>query len=176
MPRRRINRVSLCASPDETLPYGPLNTSTSSERRLRFAVYCVVVVAASTAHSDIDVVSLCVFYRIYHGECSEELFNLIPAAEFHLRTTRHNAVFFHAFFHVLQSCGMSFPLRCFPDDTTWVPSKKARTPSLKAGNAPVVPLVLQEIVGVGDHLTPGDPYYFSIKKNDNYKSLEAVRR
>ncbi|VVD03767.1 unnamed protein product [Leptidea sinapis] len=53
-------------------------------------------------------------------------------------------------FHVLQSCGMSFLVRCFRDDTTWVPSKKARTSSLKAGNAP--------IVGGGDHLTPGDPY------------------
>ncbi|VVC96497.1 unnamed protein product [Leptidea sinapis] len=35
------------------------------------------------------VVSLFVFYRIYHGECSEELFHLISAAEFHPRTTRH---------------------------------------------------------------------------------------
>ncbi|XP_045510061.1 uncharacterized protein LOC123705360 [Colias croceus] len=36
-----------------------------------------------------DVASLCVFYRIYHGECSDELFGTIPAAEFHHRTARH---------------------------------------------------------------------------------------
>ncbi|VVC93517.1 unnamed protein product [Leptidea sinapis] len=77
---------------------------------------------------------------------------------------------FHgAFFHVLQSCGMSFLVRCFRDDTTWVPSKKACTPSLKAGNALVIPLVLQENVGGGDHFTPADPYArlssYSIKKN-----------
>lgn len=40
-----------------------------------------------------DVASLTVFYRIYHGECSEELFGLIPAAEFHHRTTRHKLKF-----------------------------------------------------------------------------------
>ncbi|VVC91415.1 unnamed protein product [Leptidea sinapis] len=63
-----------------------------------------------------------------------------------------------AIFHVLQSCGINFLVRCFRDDTTWVPSKKARTPSLKAGNSPVIPLVLQEIVDGGDHLTSGEPY------------------
>ncbi|VVC97653.1 unnamed protein product [Leptidea sinapis] len=63
-----------------------------------------------------------------------------------------------AFSLVLQSYGMSFLVRCFRDNTTWVPSKKARTPSLKAGNALVIPLVLQENVGGGDHLTSGDPY------------------
>ncbi|VVC99519.1 unnamed protein product [Leptidea sinapis] len=66
-------------------------------------------------------------------------------------------------------CEMSFLVWCFRDDTTWVPSKKARTPSLKAGNAPVITLVLQEIVGGGDHLTTGDPYArlssYSIKQN-----------
>ncbi|XP_050673323.1 flap endonuclease GEN isoform X6 [Leptidea sinapis] len=35
-----------------------------------------------------DVTSLFVFYPNYHAECSEELFHLIPAAEFYLRTTR----------------------------------------------------------------------------------------
>ncbi|XP_052750759.1 uncharacterized protein LOC128200667 [Galleria mellonella] len=40
-----------------------------------------------------DVASLCIFYRIYHGECSEELFGLIPAADFHHRTTRHKLKF-----------------------------------------------------------------------------------
>ncbi|VVC98598.1 unnamed protein product [Leptidea sinapis] len=55
-----------------------------------------------------------------------------------------------AFFHVLQSCGMSFLVRC--------------------RHALVIPLVLQENVGGGDHLTPGDPYArlssYSIKKNN----------
>ncbi|VVD05636.1 unnamed protein product [Leptidea sinapis] len=104
-----------------------------------------------------DVISLSVFYRIYHGECSKELFHLIPAAQFHLRTTRHKLGYKHHHLDVWR-CGMNFLVRCFRDDTTWVPSKKARTPSLKAGNAPVIPLVLQEIVGGGDHLTTGDPY------------------
>ncbi|VVC91231.1 unnamed protein product [Leptidea sinapis] len=65
-------------------------------------------------------------------------------------------------------CGIQASLWCFRDHTTWVPSKKARTLSLKRGNASVIPLVLQQNVGGGDHLTPGDPparlSYFSIKK------------
>ncbi|XP_038221266.1 uncharacterized protein LOC119839131 [Zerene cesonia] len=36
-----------------------------------------------------DVASLCVFYRLYNGDCSEELFDVIPAADFHNRTSRH---------------------------------------------------------------------------------------
>ena len=40
-----------------------------------------------------DVASLCIFYRIYHGECSEELFGLIPAASFRHRTSRQNSQF-----------------------------------------------------------------------------------
>ncbi|VVC95267.1 unnamed protein product [Leptidea sinapis] len=51
--------------------------------------------------------------------------------------------FQEASFHVLQSCGMSF--------------LGTIRHSLKAGNAPVIPLVLQEIVSGGDHLTLGDP-------------------
>ena len=35
-----------------------------------------------------DVASLCIFYRLYYGECSEELFGLIPAASFRHRSTR----------------------------------------------------------------------------------------
>lgn len=35
-----------------------------------------------------DVASLSAFYRLYHGECSEELFSLIPPSPFLLRTTR----------------------------------------------------------------------------------------
>ena len=36
-----------------------------------------------------DVSTLCVLYRIYHGKCSEELFDLLPIAEFSNRTVRH---------------------------------------------------------------------------------------
>ena len=36
-----------------------------------------------------NVFSLCVLYRICHGESSEELFDLLPAAEFSNRTVRH---------------------------------------------------------------------------------------
>ncbi|CAH0403579.1 unnamed protein product [Chilo suppressalis] len=35
-----------------------------------------------------DMVSLSAFYRLYHGECSEELFFLIPPSPFIQRTTR----------------------------------------------------------------------------------------
>ncbi|CAH2237630.1 jg18855 [Pararge aegeria aegeria] len=34
-----------------------------------------------------DVSSLCVFYRLYNGECSEELFALIPPSLFSDRTS-----------------------------------------------------------------------------------------
>ncbi|VVC98077.1 unnamed protein product [Leptidea sinapis] len=113
-----------------------------------------------------DVASLCVFYRIYHGECSEELYDIIPTIW--MCGGPPQCGFQGAFFLALRSCGMSFLVRCFQDDTTWVPSRKARTPSLKAGNPTVIPLVLQESVGGGDHITPGDPYAslssYSIKK------------
>ncbi|XP_061384779.1 uncharacterized protein LOC133320415 [Danaus plexippus] len=36
-----------------------------------------------------DVAYLSVFYRIYYGECSEQLIGLLPAAQFHHRTARH---------------------------------------------------------------------------------------
>ncbi|VVC90711.1 unnamed protein product [Leptidea sinapis] len=91
--------------------------------------------------------------RTYYGEFSEDIIPTIwtcggpPQCGFH-----------GVLFHVLQSCGMSLIVWCFRDDTTWVPSKKARTPSLTAGNAPVISLVLQENVGGGDHLTSGDLY------------------
>lgn len=35
-----------------------------------------------------DVASLCILYRIYNGECSEELFGLIPATTFRQHSTR----------------------------------------------------------------------------------------
>ncbi|VVD03722.1 unnamed protein product [Leptidea sinapis] len=77
-----------------------------------------------------DVASLSIFYRIYHGECSEDLFHLIPAAEFHLRTTRHKLMY-----GVPPHCGFQGTF---------------------SGNAPVIHQVLQVNV-CGDHLTPGDP-------------------
>lgn len=36
-----------------------------------------------------DIGSLCVFYRLYNGQCSDELFNLIPASRFYHRFSRH---------------------------------------------------------------------------------------
>ncbi|XP_052750997.1 uncharacterized protein LOC128200723 [Galleria mellonella] len=36
-----------------------------------------------------DFASLCVFYRLYNGLCSEELFNMMPTATFYHRTARH---------------------------------------------------------------------------------------
>lgn len=40
-----------------------------------------------------DIGSLCVFYRLYHGECSSELFDLMPTSPFHHRTTRRRERF-----------------------------------------------------------------------------------
>lgn len=37
-----------------------------------------------------DVASLCILYRLYHGECSEELFGLIPPTDFRHRPSRQN--------------------------------------------------------------------------------------
>ena len=36
-----------------------------------------------------DFSSLCVFYRLYNGMCSEELFDMMPTATFYHRTARH---------------------------------------------------------------------------------------
>ncbi|VVD04171.1 unnamed protein product [Leptidea sinapis] len=113
-------------------------------------------------------------------ECSEELFHLIPG-EFHLRTTRHKFIipimdvsalkkikeaqlvnFLGAFFHVLQGCGMNFLLR-------------SRILFLREGNAPVIPLVLQENVGGGGHLTP-DSIADDIYKERAGLSREMVGR
>ena len=41
-----------------------------------------------TCFDTIVLSSLCVLYRIYLGECSEELFDLVPTAEFSNRTVR----------------------------------------------------------------------------------------
>ena len=53
-----------------------------------------------------DMSSLCFLYRIYHGECSEELFDLSPAAEFSNRTIRHKLK--HHPHHLIRS----IPLLC----------------------------------------------------------------
>ena len=39
-----------------------------------------------------DVCSLCVLYRIYHGECTEKMFDLILTAELSNRTVRHKFI------------------------------------------------------------------------------------
>ncbi|XP_063378628.1 uncharacterized protein LOC134665594 [Cydia fagiglandana] len=38
-----------------------------------------------------DVGSLCMFYRLYNGECSEELFDLVPSSRFYHRTSRQRS-------------------------------------------------------------------------------------
>ncbi|XP_013162491.1 PREDICTED: uncharacterized protein LOC106113978 [Papilio xuthus] len=61
-----------------------------------------------------DVSSLCIFYRIYHGECSEELFGTIPAAEFRHRTTRQTARFHPHHFDGWQSTTVRFARNFLP--------------------------------------------------------------
>ncbi|XP_046976601.1 uncharacterized protein LOC124542738, partial [Vanessa cardui] len=65
-----------------------------------------------------DVGSLCIFYRIFHGECSEELFGLIPAAEFHLRTSRQNSTFHPHHLDVRKSTTARFLRHFLPRTTT----------------------------------------------------------
>ncbi|CAF4818551.1 unnamed protein product [Pieris macdunnoughi] len=65
-----------------------------------------------------DVGSLCIFYRIYHGECSEELFGLIPAAEFHHRTSRQNTKFHPYHLDVCRSTTERFSRQFLPRTTT----------------------------------------------------------
>ncbi|CAH2041149.1 unnamed protein product, partial [Iphiclides podalirius] len=65
-----------------------------------------------------DVGSLCIFYRIYHGECSEELFGLIPAAEFHHRTSRQNQKFHPHHLDVQRSTTARFSRHFLPRTTT----------------------------------------------------------
>ncbi|VVD03140.1 unnamed protein product [Leptidea sinapis] len=50
--------------------------------------------------------------------CPEELFDLIPAAEFHLRSTRHKLGYHPQHLDVWR-CGMSILVRCFREDLTW---------------------------------------------------------
>ncbi|RVE41781.1 hypothetical protein evm_013567 [Chilo suppressalis] len=61
-------------------------------------------------------------------------------------------VFVEIFYHVRQNCGICCRQQCFRTYTTQKRSKKERTPSLKAGIAFVILLVLQVSMGDGDHL------------------------
>ncbi|XP_045500778.1 uncharacterized protein LOC123698240 [Colias croceus] len=65
-----------------------------------------------------DVASLCVFYRIYNGECSEELFGTIPAAEFHHRTARHKLKYHPHHLDSWRSTTARFKRSFFPRTTS----------------------------------------------------------
>ncbi|XP_045511061.1 uncharacterized protein LOC123705984 [Colias croceus] len=64
-----------------------------------------------------DVASLCVLYRIYYGECSEELFGTLPAAEFHHRTARHRQQYHPHHLDCWQSTTVRFKRSFFPRTT-----------------------------------------------------------
>ncbi|XP_045503597.1 uncharacterized protein LOC123700430 [Colias croceus] len=64
-----------------------------------------------------DVASLCDFYRLYNGECSEELFELIPAAEFHYRTARHKTKFHAHHLDLWRSSTVRFTRHFIPRTT-----------------------------------------------------------
>ena len=114
-----------------------------------------------------DVFSLCVLCCIYHGECSEELFDLLPAAESSNRTVRHKLKYHPHHLDTWHSTPVRFrknfllklwhalPAAVFPGQYHMNTIKSIST--LKAGNAPVAPLVLHRVVGGGDHLPSGDP-------------------
>lgn len=105
-----------------------------------------------------DIGSLCVFYRLYNGECSEELFDMVPTARFHHRTARRRC---GAHPHILepplaitQRFSRTFLLRTirlwnelpttvFPQRYNMGLFKKGVNRALKAGNASATPLVLQ---------------------------------
>ncbi|RVE44344.1 hypothetical protein evm_011006 [Chilo suppressalis] len=77
----------------------------------------------------------------------------LRVAQLHAR--RGARTYFAHFAH--QSRDADYPQQCFRTDTTQKPSKKERTPSLKAGIAFVRLLVLQVSMGDGDHLPSGEP-------------------
>ena len=116
-----------------------------------------------------DVFSLCVLYRIYHGEYSGNCLTFYLLPNFlivrhklkyhphHLDTWHSTTVQFHRNSLPL-NWGMTHLRQCFQVDTIWVPSKSASISTLKASNAPVAPLVLHGVVGGVDHLPPGDQY------------------
>ena len=62
--------------------------------------------------------------------------------------------FVSTFFHAPRECGITYPRQRFQIDMTWVPFSIS---TLKAGNAPVAPLVLHGVMGGGDHLSSGNP-------------------
>ncbi|KAJ0174424.1 hypothetical protein K1T71_009532 [Dendrolimus kikuchii] len=55
-----------------------------------------------------DFASLCVFYRLYNGECSEELFRMVPSSSFYHRTARHRLGVHPHFLEPLRSCTQRF--------------------------------------------------------------------
>ena len=102
-----------------------------------------------------DVSLLCILYSIYDGECFKEMFDLLPTAEFSNRTVRHNLK--HHPQHLLNY----LPAAIFPG--------RYDLGILKAGNAPVSPLLLHGFMGGGNHLLSCNPYarllYFFSMKN-----------
>ena len=64
-----------------------------------------------------DVSSLCVLYCIYHGECSGELFDLLPAAEFSNRTVRYKLKYHPHHLDTWQSTTVRFRRNFLPRTT-----------------------------------------------------------
>ncbi|XP_045499423.1 uncharacterized protein LOC123697050 [Colias croceus] len=64
-----------------------------------------------------DIASLCVLYRIYYGECSEELFGTLPTAEFHYRTARHKQKYHPHHLDCWRSTTVRFKRSFFPRTT-----------------------------------------------------------
>ncbi|CAF4763426.1 unnamed protein product [Pieris macdunnoughi] len=119
-----------------------------------------------------DVGSLCIFYRIFHGECSEELFGLIPAAEFHHRTSRQNTKFHPYHLDVRRSTTERFSRQFLPRTTTmWnqLPTevfpnqfdlgsfKKRAYQFLKGRQRTREPSGIESVHGRRYHLTSGEP-------------------
>lgn len=65
-----------------------------------------------------DVASLCILYRMFHGECSEELFELIPAAQFNRYTSRRKLKFHPHHLDEWKSTTVRFSRNFLPRTTT----------------------------------------------------------